>query len=91
MFSYQLSKKLLKKTNKLLSKDPVLADILDKKIDEISSRNEKSINMYKNLHSPQHEYKRVHLTSNFVLLFHVDSNQKHIIFTDILHWDVAYK
>jgi len=91
MFSYELSKKLLKKTKKLANKDPVLATIFFKKTQEVISRDNITISVYKNLKSPQNEYKRIHLTDNFILLFHVDLNKNHIVFVDILHWDFAYK
>ncbi len=91
MFSFDLSKKLHKKTRKLLKKDPVLANIFRKKVHEIISCDEKTIQRYKNLQSPQQEFKRIHLTDNFVLLFQVNIRENHIMFVDILHWDFAYQ
>ena len=90
MFSCKLSKKLLKKTSKLNHKDQILAQIFYKKVQEVVSRDITSINAYKNLRSPQNEFKRIHLTDNFILLFNVDFNKRHIIFVDILHWDNVF-
>jgi mRNA-degrading endonuclease RelE of RelBE toxin-antitoxin system len=89
MFTYDLSDILRKKLNKLAKKDKVLAEIFYKKVQEVINRDEKSINAYKNLKSPMNEYKRIHLTDNYVLLFAVEKN--HIVFVDIKHWDVAYR
>jgi mRNA-degrading endonuclease RelE of RelBE toxin-antitoxin system len=90
MFTYDFSLKLYKKIEKLAKKDPVLAGILHKKVVEIVSRDEKSIQMYKNLSSPMHQFKRIHLTDNYILLFSVNAQKMHIDFVDILHWDNAY-
>jgi len=90
MFSYDLSDKLRKRVDKLAKKDKVLALIFKKKLQEAVSHDTKTIDSYKNLRSPQNEFKRIHLTDNFILLFRVDKEKKHIVFIDILHWDKAY-
>lgn len=89
MFSYDITDILRKKLEKIGKKDKILALNFYKKIKEIISRNEKSIHMYKNLKSPMNEYKRIHLTDNYILLFKVE--KKKIIFVDIKHWDDVYK
>jgi mRNA-degrading endonuclease RelE of RelBE toxin-antitoxin system len=88
MFSYDLSDILRKKLSKLGRKDKVLAEIFYKKVQEVINRDEHSINAYKNLKSPMNEYKRIHLTDNYILMFAVE--KKHIVFIDIEHWDKAY-
>ena len=88
MFSYDISDILRKKLLKIGKKDKVLALNFYKKIKEVVSRNEKTINSYKNLKSPLNVYKRIHLTDNYVLLFVVE--KKHIVFVDIKHRDVVY-
>lgn len=91
MFSYDLSDKLRKRVRKLAKKDKVLALIFKRKIKEVITHNTTTIDTYKNLHSPQNEYKRIHLTNNFILLSTIDRKNEHIIFVGILHWDKAYK
>ena len=88
MFSYDISDVLRVKLAKLGKKDKVLAQIFYKKLQEIISRDEKTINAYKNLRSPLNEYKRIHLTGNYILLFAVKG--KHIVFVDIRHWDDVF-
>jgi mRNA-degrading endonuclease RelE of RelBE toxin-antitoxin system len=90
MFTYNLTDKLIKKVSKLAHKDRVLAIIFKKKIQEVISHNLMTIDTYKNLRSPLHEFKRIHLTKSHILLFEVEKETNHIIFVDILHWDDAY-
>ncbi len=85
MFSYNISDVLKQKLEKLCKKDKILAQIFYKKVQEIISRDKKSINAYKNLKSPLNQYKRTHLTDNYILLFAVEKN--HIVFVDIRHWE----
>jgi mRNA-degrading endonuclease RelE of RelBE toxin-antitoxin system len=89
MFSYDLTDELRKKLEVLSRKDKVLAQTFKKKLLEVVSRDEQTINSYKNLRSPLNEYKRIHLTSNYILLFVVEKN--HIIFVDIAHRDKVYE
>ncbi len=91
MFTYNFSDRLKHKFSKIAKKDKVLALNLKKKVKEVISDNLISIDRYKNLKSPLNEYKRIHLTSEFILLFIVDKENKHIIFMDVTHWDNAYK
>ena len=88
MFTYDISDILRAKLEKLSRKDKILAQICYKKIQEIINRDEKTINAYKNLRSPLNEYKRIHLTGNYILLFAVKGNQ--ILFVDIKHWDDVF-
>lgn len=89
MFTYDITDKLRKKLKKLGKRDKVLAQIFKRKLIEVISRDQKTIDSYKNLKAPKNEFKRIHLTDNFILLFKVESN--HIVFVDILHRDFAYR
>lgn len=91
MFRFEIEDSLKKKIFKLEKKDKVLSKIFKKKLLEVINHNKKSISTYKNLKSPLNEYKRIHLTDNFILLFKVELEENKIIFMDILHWDKAYK
>lgn len=88
MFKYDIHDTLKTKLDKIAKKDKVLASIFYKKVQEIISRDEKTINAYKNLRSPLNEYKRIHLTGNYILLFAVKGNR--ILFVDIRHWDDVF-
>ena len=88
MFTYDITDVLRKKLKKLGKKDRVLAQTFYKKLQEVIKRDEKTINSYKNLKSPMNDFKRIHLTDNYILLFKVET--KHIVFVDIKHWDHVY-
>ena len=90
MFSYDITDNLRKKLKVLGKKDKILARTFKRKLLEVISRDEKSINSYKNLRSPLHEYKRIHLADNYILIFSVDTRKKHVVFIDITHRDKAY-
>ena len=90
MFTYDLSDVLRKRLRKLAKKDKVLAISIRNKITEIVSCDSVTISRYKNLKSPQNEFKRIHITKSHILLFRVDIASKFILFVDILHWDEAY-
>lgn len=45
--------------------------------------------MYKNLKSPMNQFKRIHLTDNYILLFIIE--KKHVVFIDIKHFDNVYR
>lgn len=88
MYDYDITDKLRKKLKKIGKKDKALARNFYKKVHEIISRDEKGLNSYKNLKSPLNEYKRIHLTDNYILLFAVEKER--IVFIDILHWDKLF-
>ena len=88
MYTHKISHVNRAKLQKISRKDKILAKIFYKKVQEIINRDEKTINAYKNLRSPLNEYKRIHLTGNYILLFAV--NGKHIVFVDIRHWDDVF-
>jgi len=91
MFSYNLSDRLKHKLFKIAKKDKIFALNFKKKITEVISNNLNTIDRYKNLKSLLNEYKRIHITSEFMLLFIVGKTNKHIVFMDVTHWDNAYK
>jgi mRNA-degrading endonuclease RelE of RelBE toxin-antitoxin system len=88
MFKYDLHDTLRAKLDKIAKRDKVLASIFYKKVQEIINRDEETVNAYKNLRSPLNEYKRIHLTGNYILLFSVKGNR--ILFFDIRHWDDVF-
>ena len=88
MFRYDIHENLLAKLDKISRRDKVLASIFFKKVQEIINRDEKTIKAYKNLRSPLNEYKRIHLTGNYILLFSVKGDK--ILFLDIRHWDDVF-
>lgn len=91
MFKYTLSKILKKKVDKLFKKDKILVLNFKKKILEVISHNDITINTYKNLKKPMQDKKRIHLTDNYILLFQVDIQNNRILFVDILHYNKAYQ
>ena len=90
MFDFRLSETLQKKMQKLHKKDPMLARAFKRKLEEIVAHDERTIDTYKNLKSPLNEFKRIHLTDNFIILFKVYKQDNFIHITDICHWDKAY-
>jgi len=85
--SYKLSKNLERTLTKLKKKDKKLHKNLLTKMEEVI--NNQSIEHYKNLKHPLHEFKRVHIGS-FVLLFKHDRKNDLIYFTDFNHHDKIY-
>ena len=89
MFEFSIENKLRKKIEKLKKKDRILVRNLKNKFLEIIDKDIHSVDRYKNLKSPLNEYKRIHLTDNYIILFKGYKEKKHIVFVDILHWDFA--
>ena len=89
MYKFERSEKLKRILKKLIRKDKVRYEATLKKIDEVL--NSEDPNHYKNLKHNMKEFKRVHIDSNFVLIFKVDENQKAIKFEDLQHHDYIYK
>lgn len=90
MLEFEISDKLDKKLRIIQKKDKVLFSIYRKKMEEIVSHNYETIKTYKNLKSPMNDLKRIHLTSNYILLFKFIAEENCVIFIDILHWNKAY-
>ncbi len=91
MFSFDLSGELRIILAKLSKKDRLRAAIVYKKIEQIASCDEKTIDHYKNLQHDLSDFKRVHIDKSFVLLFKVSKKDRHIIFTKLDHHDNIYK
>lgn len=91
MFRYILTDELAKKLGVLCKRDKILAQTFKRKLLEVINRDERTINEYKNLKSPLNEYKRIHLTGNYILLFSVEQKNNLIVFVDIMHRDKVYK
>lgn len=89
MKKYKFSKKFKKIVNKLYYQDKRKYLILKKKVEQII--NSEKINHYKNLRKPMHQYKRVHINSNFVLIFEHDESEETIIFENFDHHKNIYK
>jgi len=89
MFTYDITDVLRKKLKKLAKKDKVLAQTFYRKLQEVINRDSETINSYKNLKSPMNEFKRIHLTDNYILLFKLE--KEHIVFVDIKHWNHIYE
>jgi len=78
----------LKRTLRVLrKKNPVLFREVQRKINQIASLDETTIQHFKNLKGSQSEYKRVHIGS-FVLFFKLEGDT--IIFDRLVHHDDAY-
>lgn len=90
-FSHDLSEELRAVLKKIYKKDRLRWEIVFKKIAEITSQDEKTIDHYKNLKHDLSGFKRVHIDKSFVLLFHVDKNKKHVLFYKLYHHNNIYK
>ena len=91
MFYFDISDELKVVLAKLSKKVPVRAAIIYKKIEQIISCNEKTIDKFKNLRHALSEYKRAHIDKSFVLLFKVTQSKNHILFDRLGHHDDIYK
>jgi len=90
-FEFSFSDELKETTLFLERKNKVTLEIMNKKIKQIISCDEFSIEHYKNLKFPLNAFKRVHIDKSFVLLFQVFKKEKHILFIKIKHHDDVYK
>ena len=90
MFDYSFTEELKVIIKKLNKKDRKKSLIIAKKIEEIIDNDFKSIDRYKNLRSPLHHLKRVHIDAHFVLTFAVNKDKNFILFVDFDHHDNVY-
>nr|AQS34722.1 hypothetical protein [uncultured archaeon] len=90
MFDFNLSDELKIIIKKLAKKDRKRVEIINKKIKQIISCDEETINHYKNLRKDMKELKRVHIDRSFVLTFKVDLKNNFILFADFGHHDDVY-
>ncbi|MFH1306700.1 MAG: addiction module toxin RelE [Candidatus Micrarchaeota archaeon] len=91
MFTNDMTSELKKVIGKLSKKDIVRVLALNKKIKEIASCNEKTIEHYRNSKYGLSDYKHVHIASSFVLFFRVFKKEKHILFIKLEHHDKAFR
>ncbi len=90
-FDYDFSEELEKTLDKAFKKDRKKYEITIKKINEITSRDSKGIEAYKNLRNELSESKRVHVDKNFVLMFKVFKDKNFILFQKLEHHDKVYE
>ena len=86
-FNFVLTPALAKQLDKLFFKDKILAIAVRKKIVQIISLDEVTIQHFKNLRHGLSDYKRVQIGS-FILMFKIEGNT--IIFDKFRHHDEAY-
>jgi len=79
--------KISKTLGKLKSKNPVLFRAVQRKINQIGSCDEITVQHFKNLRHDSSEYKRVHVGS-FVLTFRIEGDT--VVFERFRHHDNAY-
>lgn len=91
VFTYDYSPELRETLEKIRKKHRPLYEATLKKIDEIISRDNQTIEFYKNLRHDQSDFKRVHVLSHYVLFFKVYKNDNLIYFQKLRHHDEAYK
>jgi len=87
---FTVSEELKEIIERLAKKEPARAEILRRKMRQIISSDEFTIEHYKNLKRPKQHLKRVHIDKHFVLVFHYDKAKKHILFADFDHHDNIY-
>jgi len=88
MLRYEIKPSLLKKLNKIQSKEnKSYLNILEKIKEIINSEN---IDHYKNLKKPIQHLKRVHVNTHFVLTFNYLKKENLVVFIDYQHHDKAY-
>ena len=88
---YDFSDELEEILSKLFKKDRKRYEVTLKKVEEISLRDEITIDYYKNLRHDLKEYKRVHIDKSFVLIFKVFKKEKFILFDKLKYHDDIYK
>jgi mRNA-degrading endonuclease RelE of RelBE toxin-antitoxin system len=62
-----------------------------KKMDQIVSMDEASIDHYKNLRYGLSDWKRVHVGKSYVLFFRVYKKEGIVLFQKLMHHDDAYR
>jgi YafQ family addiction module toxin component len=88
MRKFSIEEGLKKALEKLNKKDKVTYEILMRKIEEVITS--KDINHYKNLRTPLHDFKRIHIRGPFILIFKYDESDDKIIFYEFNHHDYIY-
>jgi len=88
MFEFSVSDELTEKLGVIKKKDKTLFLAVEKKMLQIASSDDATIQHYKNLRGDLSHLKRVHVGS-FILTFKVKEDL--ITFEDLEHHDKAYK
>ena len=91
MFTFDINDGLRETMIKLSKKDPVCLLALNKKIRQIVSCDDKSIEHYPDSSYDLAGFKHVHVASNFVLFFIVFPRESHIVFDRLEHHDKAFR
>ena len=91
VFKCDFTKEIITKIKKLAKKDPVLHEILQKKIEEIINQTPETIEHYKNLKYNISDRMRAHIGKSHVLTFAYFKNEELIYFWDFAHHDEIYK
>ena len=91
MFAYDLSNELVETAAKLVKRDPVMAEALKKKIEEIVACDEAGIAHYADSKHQWVGLKHVHIASSFVLFFRVFRKEKYVYFACIRRHDEAFR
>jgi len=86
MYEYEIKDRLSKKLRKIAKKDPVIYEVIMKKILQVAD------NPYigKPLHGQLKGKRRVHI-GHFVLIYGIDEKERRVIFLDFTHHYEAYK
>ena len=87
MYSLEIKPELHKKLAKLFKKNRKQYEIIMKKAQEIIQ----NLQHYKNLRSPLHYLKEVHIDKHFVLTFSVDENTRTVTLEDYNHHTEIFK
>jgi YafQ family addiction module toxin component len=90
-FNFQLSDELKITIKTIAKKDQKMSEAINKKIKQIISSDDFTIDHYKNCQHELKEYKRVHIMKHFVLLFKVFKEEKFILFDKFDHHDKIYR
>ena len=88
---HDFSEELKAKLEKLFKKDKNWYDKLMKKIEQVASSDETTIEHYKNLKHDLKGQKRVHVDKSFVLTFKYFKEEKYVLFQDFDHHDNIYR
>ncbi len=89
-FGFRVSDELQETLEKLFKKDRKRYEATLKKMHEIISRDDLTIDFYKNLRHGLSDQKRVHVDKSFVLLFKVDKKEHFVLFKKLGHHDEIY-
>ncbi len=90
-FDFTLSDEAKEVVRELGKKDKTTSEAINKRIKQIISNDNSTIDHYKNLRNELSDYKRVHVAKSFVIMFRVFKDKNFILFDKIKHHDDAYK